>query len=125
VRHPHDTSQQLLNGSFRGNITDRTENISEILARAVRREQTDFSKLSGTTNLLLEGFWNAENSMLSHDDIWQDVVNKNDGKEYTSESVRQAITRARNEIKLNECPYEIVNVWGKGWKLIDKKSDNV
>ena len=84
-------------------------------------EIPDFSGFKETTRRLLVNLWDATDKMLSHEDIRQDVILD----EYAStKAIERMIAKAREEIAQNGFPYAIKNVWGKGYRLEQKRGGN-
>ena len=84
-------------------------------------EIPDFSVYSDTTRRLLVNLWDAPKRMLSHEDIREYVILD----EYASnKAIERVVAKAREAIAQNHFPYEIKNVWGKGYCLEQKRGGN-
>jgi len=89
--------------------------------RAEVRKIPDFSGFKEATRRLLVNLWDAPDKMLSHEDIRQDVILD----EYAStKAIERMIAKAREEIVQNDFPYSIKNVWGRGYRLEQKRGGN-
>ena len=88
----------------------------QILTKAKRLEQTDFSMFKDVTSRLLTELAKARNRMLLYEDIRKNVMLDT---EASDRAVRQVVVRARLEIRSHhDCLCEIKNVKSKGYRLV-------
>jgi len=81
-------------------------------------ESSIFSIFRDSIRRLLVNFWDAPNKMLSHEEIKDYVLSD---EERSDNAVYDIIREARAEIKKQKIPYEIENIWGKGYQLVKRK----
>jgi DNA-binding winged helix-turn-helix (wHTH) protein len=79
----------------------------------------DFSMFKDTTRRLLTELWHAPDRMLSHQDIREDVMHDEVARDGT---VREAIRKARRELRNVNCVYSIETIRVKGYKLVVSKT---
>jgi DNA-binding winged helix-turn-helix (wHTH) protein len=99
------------------------ENAALCSARAVEENgQPDFSMFKEETLRLLTAFWHAPEKLLFREDIRQNVILDNKASDG---AIRQAIDRAKKALQEVNFPYDIKNIRGKGYKLVNRAEKSV
>lgn len=141
VLQPEDRAQLLANNverqellarlrEFQVRLEELDQQDNEILTKTEHTEHKesmlvpDISMFKGTTRLLLKEFLNAPNYRLSHHEIREDVMGlhpDDDETDADGSALRQTIDRAnRNIEKHPDFRYEIINIRGKGYQLVER-----
>ena len=82
-------------------------------------EAPDFSMFKDTTRRLLTELWDAPRRMLSQQDIREDVMLD---AYATDGAVREAMRKARRELRSQNFAYDIKNIKNKGYGLVVRET---